>query len=73
MTTIKVPRQLRERIAREAADFGGTAAELVTELLDEHDRRARFDAVRQAYVSNDSTYADETEDWDTLADDGLDP
>jgi hypothetical protein len=43
----------------------------VGELLDEADRRARFQAVREAYASTDASYREETEAWDSLADDGL--
>lgn len=72
MTTIKVPKHLRERIARNAAKEGLTAAGLIAELLEEHERRERFLAVRRAYASPDATYADETEQWDSVAADGLD-
>lgn len=72
MSTIKVPMSLRERISREAARGGLTAAGLISALLAEHDRQARFRAVRRAYASSDSTYLAETEEWDTLAADGLD-
>lgn len=71
VTTIKVPRQLRERIATRAVRQRMTAAEVIAELLDEADRRARFDAVREAYAATDTSYREETEAWDSLADDGL--
>ena len=73
VTTIKVPRSLRERIAARAGQQRMTAAEVITELLDEADRRARFEAVREAYASTDASYREETEAWDSLADDGLRP
>jgi hypothetical protein len=73
VTTIKVPKTLRERISREAAQQGLTAAGLISELLDEHERQARFRAVRRAYENPDSDYLEETEVWDTLGRDGLDP
>jgi macrodomain Ter protein organizer (MatP/YcbG family) len=72
VTTIKVPKSVRERVAARANEQHITAAEVITQLLDEADRRARFDAVRAAYADPDQTYRDETEAWDTLADDGLD-
>lgn len=72
MTTIKVPKKLRERISRDAARRGLTAAGWISALLAEHDRQARFGAVRRAYETADSTYAKETEDWDSTAGDGLD-
>jgi hypothetical protein len=71
VTTIKVPKSLRERIASLAGRQQKTAAEVITELLDDAERRARFDAVRAAYLEVDVSYLDETEAWDALADDGL--
>lgn len=71
MTTIKVPKSLRERIAREAAGEGLTAAGLIAEALDERDRRARFRAVRRAYATVDASYVEETGHWDALAGDGM--
>jgi len=71
VTTIKVPRSLRERIATRANEQRKTAAEVITELLDDADRRARFDAVRASYVQVDASYLEETEAWDTLADGGM--
>ncbi len=73
VTTIKVPRSLRERIAARAGQQRMTAAEVIADLLDEADRRARFEAVREAYASTDASYREETEAWDSLADDGLRP
>lgn len=73
LTTIKVPKTLRTRIATLARQRRRTAAEVIEELLDEADRRARFAAVREAYADADPSYADETEAWDTLAADGLRP
>jgi hypothetical protein len=73
VTTIKVPRSLRERIAARAGRQRMTAAEVIAELLDDADRRARFEAVREAYASTDASYREETEAWDSLADDGLHP
>jgi hypothetical protein len=73
VTTIKVPRSLRERIAARAVQQRMTSAEVIAELLDEADRRARFEAVREAYASTDASYREETEAWDSLADDGLHP
>jgi hypothetical protein len=72
VTTIKVPKSVRERVAARANEQHITAAEVITQLLDEADRRARFDAVRAAYADPDPAYRDETETWDTLAGDGLD-
>ena len=72
MTTIKVTKQLRERVSRSAARAGLTAAGFITDLIDEHDRQDRFNAVRRAYETNEVTYAGETAEWDSLAGDGLD-
>jgi hypothetical protein len=71
MTTIKVPKQLRQRVADGAAREGLTAADLISTLLDEYERRRRFDAVRQAYAADDPTYIEETEVWDAAIGDGL--
>lgn len=73
LTTIKVPKSLRERIAARAGEKRMTAAEVIAGLLDDADRRARFDAVREAYAHADTSYQDETQAWDALADDGLHP
>ena len=71
MTTIKVPKALRARISRDAAEQGVTAAGFISVLLDEHERRARFRAVGRAYAASDAGYVAETDQWDTLAGDGL--
>jgi hypothetical protein len=71
MTTIKVPKALRERISAEAARAGLTAAGLVNVLLAEHERRMRVEAVRRSYDLADETYRLETVAWDELAGDGL--
>ncbi len=71
-TTIKVQKPLRERIARVAAHEGQTAADLIARLLDDYERRQRFERVREAYESTDSDYVKESAEWDGLAGDGLD-
>lgn len=73
MTTIKVPKRLRERVSRDAARNGLTAAGFLSNLLDEHERQERFEAVRLAYATEDATYVDETAAWDSALGDGLDP
>jgi hypothetical protein len=74
MTTIKVTKHLRERLSRDASRAGLTAAAFISDLLDEHERQARFEAVRHAYeTSADDAYAAETEEWYALAGDGLAP
>lgn len=67
MTTIKVPKELRERVAVGAAEQGLTAAELIASLLDERERQARFRSVRACYATTDEGYAAETAEWDALA------
>lgn len=71
-TTIKVQKTLRERISRAAAVEGRTAADLISRLLDDYERRQRFEAVREAYESADPGYLEESAVWDSLAGDGLD-
>lgn len=71
VTTIKVSTALRDRLARDAAREGQSAAGLIAALLDEFDRRRRFDAVRQAYAGAEEAYLEEDEVWDGLAGDGL--
>ncbi|MGI8721490.1 MAG: hypothetical protein ACR2JG_04605 [Geodermatophilaceae bacterium] len=72
VTTIKVPRALRERISRAGRHRGVTAAVLIGELLDSYDRERRLAAVSQADdVSADAHYVEETAAWDKAADDGL--
>lgn len=71
LTTIKVPKSLRERIAVRAGEQHMTAAEVIAGLLDDADRRARFAAVREAYAHPDESYLEESEAWDSLAGDGL--
>jgi hypothetical protein len=66
MTTIKTPKPLRERLARDAAAEGVTAATLISRLLDEHERRARFQAVAAAHAQLDDSYDAETREWDAV-------
>jgi len=72
-TTIKVSKALRDRIAADAAREGRSAAGLIADRLDDHDRRLRFAAVRRAYERADASYVAETEQWDGLAGEGLGP
>lgn len=72
VTTIKVPRALRERIARDASQRGVTAASLLGELLDRYEREQRLIAVGAAYAAgSDAEYVDEIAAWDRLSADGL--
>ncbi len=72
MTTIKVPKELRERISRDAARRGVTAAALISDLLDRDEREQRLAAVGEAYAAApDADYAEETTAWDAASADGL--
>ena len=72
LTTIKVPRALRERISRDASQRGVTAAGLIGELLDTYERKQRLAAVGRAYAETpDAGYVQETEAWEAAAADGL--
>lgn len=68
-TTIKVPVALRDRVNRDAAARGLTAAELLTELVEEYERRARLDAFGAAFARADDAddgYASEQKVWETV-------
>lgn len=72
VTTIKVPRALRERISRDASRRGVTAAVLIGELLDSYEREERLAAVGRAYAGPpDTGYVAETVAWDEVAADGM--
>ena len=72
VTTVKVPRSLRERIRRDAAAAGQTAAGFLTVAVDRWEREQRLAAVRRAYDTADQDYRDETAAWESAAADGLD-
>lgn len=69
-TTIKVSAELRDRINRDAQDRGLTAAALIEQLLDAHERRQRMEAFGRAFRGADATYWDEFRSWDVTLDDG---
>ena len=72
VTTIKVPPELRDRISRDAAARGVTAAALLAELVDRYEREQRLAAVGQAYAAEEhSDYGEETSAWDEASADGL--
>ncbi len=72
LTTIKVPSALRDRIKREAAHEGTTAAHFLSALLDRYERDERLKAVGSAYAGRvDSSYTELTAEWDDFAGDGL--
>lgn len=64
-TTIKVPAELRDRINRDARARGVSAAALLADLLESHERAERFRAIREAYAQLPQTddYAAETQSW----------
>lgn len=74
MTTIKVPKALRESVMRSARAEGLTAAQFLELLTQEHARTRRFAAVRQAYATDgrDHDYDEITDAWNEAAADGLD-
>ncbi len=72
LTTIKVSQDLRQRISRDAAQRGVTAAVLISELLDTYERDQRLAAVGKAYLGAvDVGYVDEIAAWDQTSFDGL--
>jgi hypothetical protein len=76
VTTIKVPKALRDRIAADAADEGLTAQAFLQSLIERHERNKRLAAVAAAYrESSDEdveSWREETEDWAVVDWDGLD-
>lgn len=72
VTTVKVPRSLRARIARDAAAMGQTAAGFLTTVVDRWEREQRLGVVRRAYEHRDEAYDDETRAWEVTDSDGLD-
>lgn len=64
-TTIKVPPALRDRVNREASTRGLTAAEWLTELVDDYERRKRLDAFGRAFAGADEQYRAESAAWDS--------
>lgn len=73
LTTIKVPKALRESVMRSARAEGLTAAEFLELVTEEHARSQRFAAVRRAYATTgrDRDYDEITESWNQAAADGL--
>lgn len=73
MTSIKVPKHVRDTVMRSARAEGLTAAEFLQRVTEEHARHQRFAAVRQAYADSarDSDYDEITAAWDEAGEDGL--
>jgi hypothetical protein len=73
VTTIKVSKPLRQRIAGDAAAEGVSAAAFLERLVDRYERERRLLAVGHAYRARvDEDYVAETDAWDVAAGDGLD-
>ena len=76
VTTIKVTKALRDRIAGDAADEGVSAQAFIARLVDAHERNKRFKAVAAAYSGADDeslrSWRDETNELSVLDGDGLD-
>jgi hypothetical protein len=73
VTTIKVSKPLRQRIAGDAATEGVTTAVFLERLVDRYERERRLSAVGRVYSGGvDEDYAAETQAWDAAAGDGLD-
>lgn len=70
MTTIKVPSELRDRIASDAQAHGMTAAAVVAQALDARDREQRWAAVGAAFaeLATDDPYWAEFGEWESLGD-----
>jgi hypothetical protein len=70
-TTIKVPRELRDRINHDAGQRGLTAAALLAELLDDYERGRRLMAFGRAFAAGrDAEYQADTDLWDNTSADG---
>jgi hypothetical protein len=73
VTTIKVSKPLRLRIAGDAASEGVSAAAFLERLVDRYEREQRLLAVGRVYRTGvDQDYVAETDAWDAAASDGLD-
>lgn len=70
-TTIKVSKELRDRLAQRAAAEGVSTARVVARLLEAQERRERWEAVAKAYAERDESYLAERRSWDVTLADGL--
>ena len=73
MTSLKVPKHVRDTVMRSARAEGLTAAEFLQRVTEEHARHLRFAAVRRAYADSgrDGDYDELTAAWDEAGEDGL--
>lgn len=76
VTTIKVTKLLRDRIATQAASEGLTAQGFIARLLETYERNKRFEAVAAAYRESGNetlrSWREETAEWAATDADGLD-
>ncbi|OHV04560.1 hypothetical protein [Mycobacterium talmoniae] len=76
VTTIKVSKALRDRIAAGAAQEGLTAHAFLQTLIETHERNQRLAAVAAAYRDSSAedldSWREETDDWAAVDVDGLD-
>ncbi|MCB0871383.1 MAG: hypothetical protein KDB52_11170 [Solirubrobacterales bacterium] len=73
-TTIRVPRETRDRLASQAADRGISLSAMLTRFANQGERDAVFRAEREASVldgSNPDVLAEDDE-WSATLADGLD-
>lgn len=63
-TTIKVDEALRDRVNQAARARGVSAARLIDEMLQRHERWARLEAFAAAMATADDRYWDEFAEWD---------
>lgn len=71
MSSMKVDQAVRERVSTLAQTEGRTVSQTIAALLDEHERRKRFEAVASAYAEADADYTAEMDAWDDTIADGL--
>ena len=75
VTTIKVSKALRERIAADAAAVHMTAQGFLEHVLDGYERSQRLAAVAAAYRDTNAqerqSWIAETREWDATDSDGL--
>ncbi len=76
LTTVKVSKSVRERIARASRSQRLPANEFLDRLVGDWERRQRIAAANAAMNSANSSereaYETESADWDSAANDGLD-
>ncbi|WP_018157044.1 hypothetical protein [Demetria terragena] len=69
-TTIKVSRETRDRLKRQAAATGTSLSEHLARLADLADRRARMESLRTAISQTPSAEADaystEVQEWEAV-------